>query len=88
MPILPGYRRGTKLTFNTREGVDVTFELVEKHSQFRRSGKLREDKDQKNDGSGKRGNRWMAHAKHRNVTQDNTPPPWTEFQSAITPQQE
>lgn len=39
VPILPGYRRGTKITFNTPEGVDVTFELVEKHSQFRRSGK-------------------------------------------------
>ncbi|CAN0121774.1 unnamed protein product, partial [Hapterophycus canaliculatus] len=38
VPILPGYRRGTKITFNTPEGVDVTFELVEKQSQFRRSG--------------------------------------------------
>ena len=39
VPILPGYRRGTKLTFSTRERVDVTFELIEKRSQFRRSGK-------------------------------------------------
>eukprot|EP00903_Cladosiphon_okamuranus_P014608 g13546.t1 len=38
VPILPGYRRGTKLTFKTSDGVDVTFELVEKRSQFRRSG--------------------------------------------------
>ncbi|CAM9722072.1 unnamed protein product [Ectocarpus sp. 13 AM-2016] len=38
VPILPGYRRGTKITFSTPEGVDVTFELVEKQSQFRRSG--------------------------------------------------
>eukprot|EP00904_Undaria_pinnatifida_P006232 jgi/Undpi1/2739/HiC_scaffold_14.g06117.m1 len=38
VPILPGYRRGTKITFSTPEGVEVTFELVEKPSQFRRSG--------------------------------------------------
>ncbi|CAN0308747.1 unnamed protein product, partial [Ectocarpus sp. 8 AP-2014] len=38
VPILPGYRRGTKITFSTPEGVDVTFELVETQSQFRRSG--------------------------------------------------
>ncbi|CAN0019261.1 unnamed protein product [Scytosiphon promiscuus] len=38
VPILPGYRRGTKLTFTTPDGVDVTFELVEKQGQFRRSG--------------------------------------------------
>lgn len=38
VPILPGYRRGTKITFSTPEGVDVTFEVVEKPSDFRRSG--------------------------------------------------
>lgn len=39
VPILPGYREGTKITFPTAEGVDITFELVEKPSEFRRSGK-------------------------------------------------
>ncbi|CAN0572925.1 unnamed protein product, partial [Laminaria digitata] len=41
VPILPGYRRGTKITFSTEDEVEVTFEIVEKPNQFRRSGKGR-----------------------------------------------
>lgn len=38
VPVLPGYRRGTKITFATPEEVTVTFEVVEKDSEFRRYG--------------------------------------------------
>ncbi|CAM9694198.1 unnamed protein product [Ascophyllum nodosum] len=38
VPILPGYRGGTKITFSTPEEVNVTFEVVEKDSEFRRYG--------------------------------------------------
>lgn len=38
VPILPGYRAGTKITFSTPDGVNVTFEIVEKTSDLRRSG--------------------------------------------------
>ncbi|CAM9682992.1 unnamed protein product [Discosporangium mesarthrocarpum] len=38
IPIKPGYKEGTKITFLRPEGMDVVFELVQKPSKFSRVG--------------------------------------------------